>query len=119
MMYDDSPGRVTIAHNVLITIARLTTASVPGVVRMIPSGVQGWLRRGSDQGVLLEVEGDRVRFDLFIVADANANLREVGRRIQEAVARAVRDMVGMSPESINVHIQDVAYPEAELKSESP
>ncbi|HEY4720979.1 MAG TPA: Asp23/Gls24 family envelope stress response protein [Anaerolineae bacterium] len=117
-MYD-SPGRVTIAHGVLITIARLTTESVPGVARMIPSGVQGWLRRGSDQGVLLEVEGDHVRFDLFIVADAHAHLREVGQRVQEAVARAVRDLVGMSPEAINVHIQDVAYPELESKQENP
>jgi len=60
-----------------------------------------------------------VRFDLFIVADANANLRQVGRQIQEAVARAVRDMVGMSPESINVHIQDVTYPDMESRSENP
>jgi uncharacterized alkaline shock family protein YloU len=118
MMYE-SPGRVTIAHNVLVTIARLTTESVPGVVHMIPSGVQGWLRRGSDQGILLEIEGDSVHFDLFIVADANANLREVGKKVQEQVARAIRDMVGMSPELINVHIQDVAYPEVESKPENP
>jgi uncharacterized alkaline shock family protein YloU len=81
--------------------------------------VQGWLRRGSDQGILLEIEGDSVHFDLFIVADANANLREVGKKVQEQVARAIRDMVGMSPESINVHIQDVAYPEMESKPENP
>ena len=111
-MYE-SPGRVTIAHNVLITIARLTTASVPGVVRLVPCGVQGWLRRGGDEGVLLEIEGDRVRFDLFIVADANASLRQVGQQVQTQVARATRDMVGMAPETINVHIQDVAYPEIE------
>jgi len=111
-MYE-SPGRVTIAHNVLLTIARLTTCSVPGVVRLVPCGVQGWLRRGGDEGVLLEVDGDRVRFDLFVVADANANLRQVGQKIQEEVARAIRDMVGMAPEAINVHIQDVVYPELE------
>jgi uncharacterized alkaline shock family protein YloU len=116
-MYE-SLGRVTIAHNVLVTIARLTTASVPGVVELVPSGVQGWLRRGSEEGVLLEIEGDRVRFDLFVVADANANLREVGKRIQEQVARATRDMVGMAPECINVHIQDVAYPEPESEADN-
>ena len=116
-MYD-LPGRVTIAHGVLITIARLTTENVPGVVRMISSGVQGWLRRGGDEGVLLQVENECVRFDLFVVADAQANLREVGQRVQTEVARAVRDMVGMSPEAINVHIQDVAYPELESKQEN-
>ena len=113
------PGRVTVAHHVLITIARLTAQSVPGVIRLVPCGIQGWLRRGGDEGVLLEVEGDQVRFDLFIVADANANLREVGRQIQDQIARAVRDMVGMSPESINVHIQNVEYPELESKQNNP
>jgi uncharacterized alkaline shock family protein YloU len=117
-MYE-SLGRVTVAHNVLVAIARLTTTSVPGVVRLVPCGVQGWLRRGGDEGVLLDVEGDRVRFDLFIVADANANLREVGQQVQTEVARAIRDMVGMSPESINVHIQDVAYPELESEQKNP
>ena len=117
-MYDP-PGRVTVAHNVLLAIARLTTASVPGVVRLVPCGVQGFLRRGGDEGVLLRVEGDRVHFDLFIVADANANLREVGKKIQDEVARAIRDMVGMAPEAINVHIQDVAYPELESEQENP
>jgi uncharacterized alkaline shock family protein YloU len=112
-MMHESAGRVTIAHNVLLTIARLTTSSVPGVVRLIPCGVQGWLRRGGDEGVLLEVDGDRVRFDLFIVADANASLREVGKKVQDEVARAIRDMVGMAPQAINVHIQDVVYPELE------
>lgn len=109
-MYE-SPGHVTIAPHVLIAIARLTTLSVPGVIRMVPCGVQGWLRRGGDEGVLLEVEDNSVRFDLFIVADANANLRQVGQKIQVQVARATRDMVGMDIKAINVHIQDVAYPE--------
>jgi uncharacterized alkaline shock family protein YloU len=109
-MYE-SPGRVTIAPGALVTIARLTTLSVPGVARMVPCGIPALLRRGGNEGVLLEVEGGRVCFDLFIVADANANLRQVGQKIQAEVARATRDMVGMDVEAINVHIQDVAYSE--------
>ena len=51
--------------------------------------------------------------------DAQANLREVGQRVQAEVARAVRDMVGMSPESINVHIQNVEYLELEPEQNNP
>ena len=109
-MYEP-PGRVTIAPDVLIAIARLTTLSVPGVVQMAPTGFQGFLRRGGPEGVLLEVNDGCVRFDLFIVADANANLRQVGQKIQAEIARAIRDMVGMDIEAINVHIQDVVYTE--------
>ena len=110
-MYDNVPGRVTIAPEVLVTIAKLTTLSVPGVVRMVPTGIQGFMRRGATEGVLLEVNEECVHLDLFIAADANANLRQVGQKIQVEIARAIRDMVGMGVETINVHIQDVVYPE--------
>jgi uncharacterized alkaline shock family protein YloU len=109
----ESPGRVTIAHRVLLAIARLTALSVPGVVRMCPAGVSGMLRRGANDGVLAVVDGQSVNVELFIVADANTNLRQVGQQIQVQVARAIRDMVGMDAGAINVHIQDVAYPELE------
>ncbi len=119
-MYE-APGRVTIAPEVLIAIARLTTLNVPGVVRMAPTGLQGFLRRGGPEGALVEVNGDSVHFDLFIVADAGANLRQVGQKIQAEIARAIRDMVGMGIEAINVHILDVIYPEwvADQTTRSP
>jgi uncharacterized alkaline shock family protein YloU len=117
-MYE-SPGRVTIAPDVLIAIARLTTLNIPGVVRMVPTGLQGFLRRGAPEGVLVQVSGDCVCYDLFIVADANTNLRQVGHKIQAEVARATRDMVGMDIEAINVHIQDVAFPELDQVTRSP
>jgi methylthioribose-1-phosphate isomerase len=37
----------------------------------------------------------------------------------EQAASAIRDMVGMAPEEINVHIQDVAYPELESEHNQP
>jgi len=113
----EAPGRVTIAPNVLISIGRLTAMGVPGVVRLCPSGLSGVLRRGANEGVLVEVEGQRVNFDLFIVADGNLNLRQIGQEIQIRIARAIRDMVGMDAGVINVHIQDVVYPELERKTE--
>ena len=109
----ESSGRVTIAPDVLITIARLTALSVPGVVRLCPAGMSGVLRRGAQDGVLIEVQGQRVNFDLFIVADADSNLRQIGHKIQTEIARAIRDMVGMDAGAINIHIQDVAYPPVE------
>ena len=39
--------------------------------------------------------------------------------VGHVIARAIRDMVGMAPETINVHIQDVAYPEPESEQKNP
>jgi uncharacterized alkaline shock family protein YloU len=106
----DSHGRVTIDPDVLVTIARLTTLSVPGVSRMAPGGMRDLLRRASSEGVQIEVENNTVRVDLYIAVEPDKNLRQVARAIQSEVARAIRDMVGMDIAAINIHIEDIDFP---------
>ncbi len=108
-MYE-SHGRVTIDPDVLVTIARLTTLSAPGVTRLVPAVMRDLLRRTSAEGVQIAVENDRVRVDLHIAVEAGKNLRETARAIQSGVARAIRDMVGMDVAAINIHIEDVDFP---------
>ena len=101
-------GQITIAPEVLETLA------VPGVVRMAPaSGVKRLLRH---DGVELDIVGNRVSVRLHVVAEPDADMLLVGRRIQAEVARAIRDMVGMDVESIDVHIEDVAYVSEEMSA---
>jgi len=107
-----SPGSTTIAPGVLTTIARLTALSVPGVMGMapVPGGVNRLFRRGSGEGVRIEVEEDVVSVDLYLELALGSNMRDVGRRVQAEVERAIKDMVGMEVREVNVHIEDV-YPE--------
>jgi len=101
-------GKTTIAPQVLETIARLTTLAVPGVARMAsPPGVRRLLRQG---GVELEVVGNGVRVKLYVVTEPHSSMLSVGRQIQAEVTRAIRDIVGMEVESVDVYIEDVAYP---------
>lgn len=107
----ESVGRVTIAPDVLVTIARLTTQTVDGVARMCSTGpnlVEKLFRRvaGGD-GVQITVADDRVKVDLYIIVAPNVNMRQVSQYIQLAVTRAIQDMVGMQVQAVNVHIQDV------------
>jgi uncharacterized alkaline shock family protein YloU len=99
-------GRITIAPEVLETVARLTALAVPGVVRLTtPPGVQRLL--GQD-GVKTEIAQDRVRADVYVVTRQDVNMLNIGRQIQSEVTRAIHDIVGMEVESVNVHIEDVA-----------
>jgi len=105
---------VTIAPEVLVTIARLTTQSVRGVAQMChhigPSNVDRLLGRVTGGGgVQVAVVDDAVRVDLFIIVEPDVNMRNVSQKIQEAVTRAIQDMVGMQVRAVNIHIQDVAY----------
>lgn len=100
-------GKITVASEVIEAVARLTTLAVPGVARLVsPPGVRRFLRH---DGVKLEVSGNNVRVELYVVTEPDINMLGVGRQIQAEVTRAIQDIVGMEVQSIDVHIEDVAY----------
>ncbi len=108
---EEKLGTVTIAPQVLLTIARLTALSITGVASMSSSfsrNVGRLLRRQSlGEGIRMRVEDDVVYLDLHIVVEPNVNLLELGRDIQQETARAINDMLGMHVGEVNVHIDDV------------
>jgi uncharacterized alkaline shock family protein YloU len=106
------PGKTTIAPNVLLTIARLTTLNVEGVNQMsqLPGGVNRMFQRGYEEGVQIKIEGDRVYADLYVILSHDVNVREVSRNIQNEVSRAISEMVGMEVGLVNVHIEDIIFP---------
>lgn len=111
--YRTTAGKTTIAPEVLLTIARLTTLSVPEVSRMsaVPGGVNRLFQRGASEGVCIDVNDDIVSVDLYLVLKNDVNMREVSRTVQQKVCRAISEMVGMQVGRVNVHIEDIDYPE--------
>jgi uncharacterized alkaline shock family protein YloU len=110
-MMEERLGRVTIAPDVLVTIVRLTTLSIPGVTRMsgsLTGNVDRFLGRAHvGEGVRLEIEDDSVSVELHIIVEPKANMLKLGRAIQAEVARAISEMVGMGVKQINVYIDNV------------
>jgi uncharacterized alkaline shock family protein YloU len=114
-MKDDSPslGTTTIAPDVLLTIAQLTTLNVDGVSRLshVQTQVNQLLKRTQRrEGVLIEVLDDVVYADIFVVLKSEVNVRDVSHKIQHEVSRAISEMVGMSVGRVNIHIEDIDYP---------
>ena len=107
-------GKTTIAIDVLLTIASLTTLNITGVSRLShppTPRVKDLLKRGQMfEGVLIEVQDDTVYVDLYIIMKHDINIRDVGRKIQSEVARAISEMVGMQVGRINIHVEDIDYP---------
>ena len=108
-MYEESQGTITIATTVLNTIARLTALGVPGVSRM---GNNGQLLQPAS-GTTVKVINGKVKADIFVVVRSDANFYETGQKIQQEVTRAIKEIVGMDVQAINVYIQDVEYPQPE------
>ena len=117
-MTDYTPqGKTTVAPDVLVTIARLSALSVPGVSRManVSGGVNKLFKRGVHDGVRIEVEDNVIGANLYLVLKPDVNIREVSRDVQLQVARALQEMVGMEIGEIEIHIEDIDYEETEAK----
>jgi uncharacterized alkaline shock family protein YloU len=106
-----SPGKTTLAPEVLLTIARMAALGVEGVRRMapIPGGFDRLFKRGAHDGVQLTVEDGLVYIELYLVLASNVNVREVSRNAQAQVSRSISEMVGMEVGHVNVHIEDIDY----------
>lgn len=111
--YPRPPGKTTIAPDVLLTIVRMTALNVDGVSQLstVPGGVNRLFRRGYGDGVRIEIEDDTVYTDLYVILKNDTNIRQVSRSLQKKVSRAISEMVGMRVGRINIHIEDIDYPE--------
>ncbi len=110
---DVAQGATTIAPDVLLTIAQLTTLNVNGVSRLshVQTPVNRLLKRSQKrEGVLIELVDDVVYVDIYVVLNSDVNVRDVSHNIQHEVSRAISEMVGMVVGRVNVHIEDIDYP---------
>ena len=107
-------GKTTIAPDVLLNVATLTTLSTDGVSRLSspPGGVNRlWQRGHQNEGVRIEVLENTVNVDLYLILKPDVNVRQVSRNVQKSVSRAISEMVGMEPGKINIHIEDIDFEE--------
>src|SRR5512134_1442576 len=118
MNEEHKTGKTTVAPDVLVTIARLSALSVPGVSRManVSGGVNRLFKRGVHDGVRIEVEDNVIVANLYLILKPDVNIREVSREVQQQVARALQEMVGMDIGEVEIHIEDIDYEETEAKS---
>jgi uncharacterized alkaline shock family protein YloU len=112
-MTDSNQGKITVAPDVLVSIARMAALSVPGVSRMaqVTGGVNRLFKRGVSDGVRIEVEENTIVAGLYLIMKKDVNIREVSRNAQEQVARALQEMVGMDVGEVEIHIEDIDYEE--------
>lgn len=108
----ESVGRIEVAPEVLTTIAQYVTLGVSGVNKMatVPSDVSRLFRRATrHDGILLDFTNGLLQFEIYVFMDSQVNVLEASRCVQEAVIEAVDKMVGISINSVNVHVEDVVY----------
>lgn len=108
----ESLGRIEVAPEVLIAIARQALFEVKGIQKMapIPSEVSNLFHRASrHDGIVLNFEDNRLTFDIYVLVGPRVNIVEISRQAQAAVREAMDKMVGIPVQAINIHVEDVVY----------
>ena len=118
--YRRERGKTTITPEVMLTIAQLTTLNVPGVSAMsnVQGGVNRLFKRGSGEGVRMDIREDVVYIDLYLILKKGVNIRDTSRQVQREVARAISEMVGLQVGRVNIHVEDIDY-SVEAEPSSP
>ena len=101
----------TVAPDVILNIARLTTLGIEGVSHMsnLTTMSDIFQRGNKGNGVRVLIKEKIVFIDLHVVLEQDTNVRQVSKEIQEDVARAVKEMVGLEIGEIKIHIEDINY----------
>lgn len=113
----ESIGRIEVAPEVLVTIARHAVDTVDGVAQMAtpPSDIVRQFQRGLRQdGVVLDLSENKVRFNIYVIMDPHVNLMDTSRAIQAAVTEAIDTMIGIPLDAVNVFVDDVHYAQGEV-----
>ena len=113
----ESVGRIEVAPEVLVTIARYAVQRVEGLQQLaqVPADIARLFQRGLKQdGVLLDLSENKVRFNIYVIMAPHVNRLETSRTIQNVVSEAIDTMVGIPVDAVNVFVEDVHYSKGEV-----
>jgi len=105
-------GKITVAPEVLLDIIQQAALYTDGVVRMasIPPRVDRIFRRViTAEGIELEIKDVSAVIDLYLVVRP-VDMLALSHRVQKEVIRSMDKLVGLKVDAVNIHIEDVAYP---------
>lgn len=107
-------SNLTISEDVIGIIAGLAAAEVEGVSGMTLGFVDGINQilgnnKKYSKGVKVELEGNDVIIDLFVIVRYGVKIPDVAFSIQNSVKNSVETMTGLNVKSVNINVQGVTF----------
>ncbi|MFC2082011.1 Asp23/Gls24 family envelope stress response protein [Candidatus Bipolaricaulota bacterium] len=117
----DEDGRITIAEDVISSIARIAAEKVDGIAQS-SGGAAGGLRSifgGEDiaPNIKTELSEDTVRVELRIAVEYGYPVHEVAQGVQQNVQSDIEKMAGVTVSSIDVYVKKVVPPHTHTAEE--
>lgn len=97
---------LSVGRGVIVEVARLAALEVPEVLRVARRGPP-WRAALAGPPIMVRVRADGVVVRLRIIARPGADLAITGRRVREAVGRAVERLLGLQVQEVSVLVDGV------------
>ncbi len=108
-------GRVEIAPAAIATLVAEAVKECYGVVGMSGRGflddLAVSLHRGSPRGIDVQVAGERVVVDIWVVVEYGVRITEVADGIMRRVHFTLEQTLGLAVDAVNVHVQGLRVSE--------
>ena len=102
----DVSADLSVGRSVIVEVARLAALEVPDVLRVARRGPP-WRAALAGPPITVRVRADGVIVRLRVIARPGADLAATGRRVREAVGRAVERLLGLHVQEVSVLIDGV------------
>jgi len=106
-------GEIEIASTAIVSVVTKAVLETYGVVGMASSGpldgLSEWFHRDNPRprGVVVRVEENEVKVDVYVVLEGGLRLSEVANNIIANVRFALERFLGLSDSHVRVHVQAV------------
>lgn len=100
---------IDISPNVIVSIASKAAMEVKGVYSLEPPPNVSFWKRPQPHGVKVNITENKVKLEIYIIAEEGFYLPEVGVNLQEHIKEEVERTTGMIVEKIDVYIQGIHF----------
>ncbi len=117
----ENGGTIKYANEVIAIIAGVAASEIEGIAGMCASGAISDIigrNRSITRGVKVEVVGEDVSVELYIVAEYGSPIQKVAGEVQENVRKAIESMTGLHVVTVDVHVQGVSFEKEKKALES-
>ena len=92
-------------------VASTTASEVDGVSAMMSANVSDLMggKKMSAKGVRVEMDGEAIAVNLFIVVRYGSAIGDVAKKVQQMVRTALEGMTGFRVAAVNVHVGGISF----------
>lgn len=106
-------GNIEVAPRAVASVVANAVCRAYGVVGMAPANLRdslGQVLRQEDQhrGIEVHVGRDTVAVDVYVVVAYGTRISEVAQQVIAIVNYALKQSLGLSAGTVNVHVQDIS-----------